>query len=81
MFNAGALASLGPVSNGVTGLKYGVPRIVAALVKSLFTQASTRYLEALAAYGEPHFNPRNDEERAADVKPADVEAKEMKAWA
>ncbi|MDL2409893.1 NAD(P)/FAD-dependent oxidoreductase [Rhizobium calliandrae] len=57
MFNAGALPSLGPVSNGVTGLKYGVPRIVGALVKALFIEDSNRYLEALAAYDEPHFDP------------------------
>jgi cation diffusion facilitator CzcD-associated flavoprotein CzcO len=62
MFNAGALPSLGPISNGVTGLKYGVPRIVDGLVKALFTEDSSRYLEALAAYDEPHFDPRIDED-------------------
>ncbi|CCM78927.1 NAD(P)-binding domain-containing protein [Rhizobium mesoamericanum] len=62
MFNAGALASLGPISNGVTGLKYGVPRIVGALVKALFMEDSNRYLEALAAYDEPHFDPGIDED-------------------
>ncbi|MBB3310394.1 hypothetical protein FHT78_002137 [Rhizobium sp. BK196] len=61
MFNAGALVSLGPISNGVTGLKYGVPRIVGALVKALFIEDSNRYLESLAAYGEPHFDPGIDE--------------------
>lgn len=60
MFNAGALPSLGPISNGVTGLKYGVPRIVGGLVKALFTEDSSRYLQALAAYDEPHFDPRID---------------------
>ncbi|TAW05014.1 NAD(P)/FAD-dependent oxidoreductase [Rhizobium ruizarguesonis] len=62
MFNAGALASLGPISNGVTGLKYGVPRIVGALVKALFIDDSNRYLAALAAYDEPHFDPGIDED-------------------
>ncbi|OBY04718.1 oxidoreductase [Rhizobium leguminosarum bv. trifolii] len=62
MFNAGALASLGPISNGVTGLKYGVPRIVGALVKALFIEDSNRYLEALAAYDEPHFDPGIDDD-------------------
>jgi len=62
MFNAGALASLGPISNGVTGLKYGVPRIVDALVKALFIGDSNRYLAALAAYDEPHFDPGTDED-------------------
>jgi cation diffusion facilitator CzcD-associated flavoprotein CzcO len=59
MFNAAALVSLGPVSNGVTGLKYGVPRIVDTLVKALFTEDSARYLAALAAYREQHFDPRS----------------------
>jgi hypothetical protein len=59
MFNTAALVSLGPVSNGVTGLKYGVPRIVDALVKALFTEDSARYLAALAAYREQHFDPRS----------------------
>ena len=49
------------ISNGVTGLKYGVPRIVGALVKALFIEDSNRYLESLAAYGEPHFDPGIDE--------------------
>jgi hypothetical protein len=62
MYNAGALASLGPISNGVTGLKYGVPRIVGALVKALFIEDSNRYLEALAAYDEPHFDPGIDDD-------------------
>jgi cation diffusion facilitator CzcD-associated flavoprotein CzcO len=58
LFNNAALVSLGPVSNGVTGLKYGAPRIGAALVKALFIEEAPRYLEALAAYREPHFDPR-----------------------
>lgn len=62
MFNTGALASLGPISNGVTGLKFGVPRVVSALVKALFIEDSNRYLEALAAYDEPHFDPGIDED-------------------
>ncbi len=58
LFNNAALVSLGPVSNGVTGLKYGVPRIADALLKALFREEAPRYLSALAAYCEPHFNPR-----------------------
>jgi len=68
MFNAGALASLGPVSNGVTGLKYGVPRIAGALIKALFTAESARYLAAMAAYAEPHFDPRSGDDRTTEVE-------------
>lgn len=68
MFNAGALASLGPISNGVTGLKYGVPRVVAALVKALFTEDSARYLAALATYREAHFDPRGKAEESTNME-------------
>ena len=61
LFNNAAVVSLGPISNGVTGLKYGVPRIADALIRALFTEEAPRYLSALAAYCEPHFNPRLDE--------------------
>ena len=66
LFNPGALVSLGPISNGVTGLKYGAPRIAAALVKALFTEDAPRYLAALAAYSEAHFDPRTDDARFTD---------------
>jgi cation diffusion facilitator CzcD-associated flavoprotein CzcO len=65
-FNPGALPSLGPVSNGVTGLKYGARRIAAALVRALFLEETSRYLEALAAYAEPHFDPRLVDAAATD---------------
>jgi FAD-dependent urate hydroxylase len=66
LFNPGALVSLGPISNGVTGLKYGAPRIAAALVKALFTEDAPRYLAALAAYSESHFDPRLGDARSTD---------------
>ena len=56
--NNAALVSLGPISNGVTGLKYGVPRIADALMKALFREDAPGYLSALSAYCEPHFDPR-----------------------
>jgi cation diffusion facilitator CzcD-associated flavoprotein CzcO len=49
-FNTGAVASLGPVCNGITGLKYGVPRLVAGLTKALFLEDAERHLEDLRRY-------------------------------
>jgi FAD-dependent urate hydroxylase len=55
VFNNGAIASLGPVCNGVTGLKYGAPKIVAGIVRSFFLEDADSHLEALMGYDEPHF--------------------------
>ena len=58
LFNGGALPSLGPISNGVTGIKYGLPRIVDGVVKALFAEESGRFLTELAGYCHAHFDPR-----------------------
>ncbi|MDR3373879.1 MAG: NAD(P)/FAD-dependent oxidoreductase [Ancalomicrobiaceae bacterium] len=58
LFNGGALPSLGPISNGVTGIKYGLPRIVDGVVKALFAEESGRFLSELAGYCHAHFDPR-----------------------
>ena len=58
IFNNGAVPSLGPVCNGVTGLKYGAPKIVAAIVESLFVEDADRHLDALMSYDHAHFRAR-----------------------
>lgn len=58
LFNCSAIASLGPISNGVTGMKYGLPRIVEAAAGALFHEAADDFLSDLAAYREHHFDPR-----------------------
>ena len=55
IFNNGAVPSLGPVCNGVTGLKYGAPKIVAGIARSFFLEDADRHLEALMGYDEAHF--------------------------
>ncbi|MGO8799962.1 MAG: NAD(P)-binding domain-containing protein [Roseiarcus sp.] len=55
IFNNGAVPSLGPVCNGVTGLKYGAPKIVAAIARNFFVEDADQHLEALMAYDEAHF--------------------------
>ena len=49
------MPSLGPVCNGVTGLKYGAPKIVAAIVRNFFVEDADQHLEALMTYDEAHF--------------------------
>ncbi len=51
-FTAGAIASLGPVCNGITGLKHGVPRLVAGVTRGLFVEDADRHLADLMAYDE-----------------------------
>ena len=58
LFNNAAVPSLGPVSNGLTGLKYGAPRIVDALCGALFRENAARFAHELALYRRPHFDPR-----------------------
>lgn len=55
VFNNGAIPSLGPVCNGVTGLKYGAPKIVAGIARSFFLEDADRHLEGLMGYDEAHF--------------------------
>jgi len=49
-FNTGAVASLGPVCNGITGLKHGVPRLVAGVARALFIEDADRHLADLMCY-------------------------------
>jgi cation diffusion facilitator CzcD-associated flavoprotein CzcO len=51
-FNTGAIASLGPVCNGITGLKHGVPRLVAGVTRGLFVEDADRHLADLMRYDE-----------------------------
>lgn len=59
VFNNGAVPSLGPICNGITGLKYGVPRMIAALTKGLFLDDADRHYAELMAYDEVHFRAEN----------------------
>lgn len=55
VFNNGAIPSLGPVCNGVTGLKYGAPKIVAGIARAFFLEDADRHLGDLMRYEETHF--------------------------
>ncbi|WP_176083764.1 NAD(P)/FAD-dependent oxidoreductase [Martelella sp. HB161492] len=58
MFNGGAVPSLGPVSNGITGVKYGIARIADGMTQTLFLEESGRLHDAFSNYSELHFDPR-----------------------
>jgi cation diffusion facilitator CzcD-associated flavoprotein CzcO len=57
MFNNGAVPSMGPVCNGITGLKSGAPRLVASLTRKLFLEDADRHYQSLDTYNKVHFDP------------------------
>nr|WP_272212484.1 NAD(P)/FAD-dependent oxidoreductase [Marinicella sp. W31]MDC2878399.1 NAD(P)/FAD-dependent oxidoreductase [Marinicella sp. W31] len=59
MFNGGAVPSVGPVSNGITGVKYGIARIADGMTRAFFMEDAAHFQEELANYREQHFNPRD----------------------
>ncbi|MEM8662953.1 MAG: NAD(P)/FAD-dependent oxidoreductase [Pseudomonadota bacterium] len=64
LFNNGAVPSLGPICNGVTGLKFGAPRIVSGLTRALFMEDVESHYGALDAFDRRHFDPRRVPESA-----------------
>ncbi|ARO14733.1 oxidoreductase protein [Ketogulonicigenium robustum] len=60
MFNAAAMLSFGPVANGITGAKYGIPMLVTALARQLFQENRDHFLAAYEAFNDVHFVPRSD---------------------
>ncbi|HEY0120806.1 MAG TPA: NAD(P)/FAD-dependent oxidoreductase [Rhizobium sp.] len=57
LFNSAAVPSLGPVCNGITGLKSGVPRLVSGICRDLFISHLEHFYEALDVYDTLHFQP------------------------
>lgn len=57
VFNHGAVPSLGPVCNGITGLKSGVPKIVTGISRGLFLADAQEHYRALDRYDKVHFAP------------------------
>ena len=57
IFNNGAIPSLGPVCNGITGLKAGAPKMVASLTRVLFRDDADAHYRALCGYQKHHFDP------------------------
>lgn len=57
LFTNGAVPSLGPVCNGVTGLKYGAPRMVRGILHALFADDIAYHYDALDRFDTAHFAP------------------------
>ena len=57
IFNNGAIPSLGPVCNGITGLKAGAPKMVASLTRVIFRDDADRHYRSLCGYQKQHFDP------------------------
>lgn len=58
VFNNSAVLSLGPICNGITGLKSGVRKAVAGITRGLFADDADQHFRALDEYRKVHFNPK-----------------------
>jgi FAD-dependent urate hydroxylase len=58
VFNNGAVPSLGPVCNGITGLKSGVPKLVLGIARGLFLEDADWHFGSLDTYDKVHFAPQ-----------------------
>lgn len=65
-FNFSAMISMGPVSTSITGHRYGVPRLVRGITRSLFLEQEDGLLAGLRGYAEPEI----DAEAATMFSPA-----------
>jgi cation diffusion facilitator CzcD-associated flavoprotein CzcO len=54
-FTFGAMPSLGLTGAAVTGMRYGVPRLINGLVRDLFREDAIAYYEDLLTYAEPEL--------------------------
>ena len=62
-FNYGALPSCGLVASALSGMRFGIPRLVSAIADQLFLDERQRVLDDFLAYNEEEFTA--DEELAA----------------
>lgn len=51
-FSRGAQMSMGPMPIGLSGIKYGVPRLVQGITRRLFVSDAARYFEGMKAWQE-----------------------------
>jgi len=56
-FNYSSTLSMTPVATGITGQRYGVPRVVRGITRSLFLEQSGDILPSLYAYDDPELDP------------------------
>ena len=63
-FNYGALVSNGITASALSGMKYGIPRIVSAIADELFLDEREAILGRYYAYEEPEFTCLSEHERS-----------------
>ena len=51
-FSRGAQMSMGPMPIGLSGIKYGVPRLVRGITRQLFVSDAARYFDGMKAWQE-----------------------------
>jgi cation diffusion facilitator CzcD-associated flavoprotein CzcO len=57
VFNSAAVPSLGPICNGITGLKSGIPKLVSGISRGLFARDVEHFYRLLDSYDKVHFQP------------------------
>jgi cation diffusion facilitator CzcD-associated flavoprotein CzcO len=60
-FTLGALPSLGITGAAITGIKYGVPRMVSGMVRDLFREDAAAHYQDFLAYAEPELESLESE--------------------
>jgi FAD-dependent urate hydroxylase len=56
-FNFSGMVSMGPVASSITGHRYGIPRVVRGITRSLFLEQQAELLPSLRSFGEPEIDP------------------------
>ena len=56
-FNFSAFVSMGPVATSITGHRFGVPRLVRGITRSLFLEQADAALPSLRSFAEPEIDP------------------------
>ncbi|WP_337270926.1 NAD(P)/FAD-dependent oxidoreductase [Oryzifoliimicrobium ureilyticus] len=57
LFNSAAVPSLGPICNGITGLKSGIPKLVSGISRGLFAHDVEHFYQLLDSFDKLHFQP------------------------
>ena len=55
-FNFSGFVSMGPVATSITGHRFGVPRLVRGITRSLFLEQADAVLPSLHGFAEPEID-------------------------
>ena len=73
-YNHGATLSMGLSAASITGMKYGIRRLVDGVVRGLFIDDANTLFEQLAAYSEPEITSLGPPPEGADALPPPTNA-------